>query len=290
MRCDIIKNDYYVYEHIRLDNNSCFYVGKGRGKRAWTKSRNEHHDRIVKKYGMKVNIIKDNLTEKEAFDLEKEIISNYISQGYGIDIIGMRNFDNEKSLTNCTLGGDGNNGAVHSEEWRRKHSEDMIGDKNPAYGVNYWNNRSDEENEQLRRKISERTKGKNNAMYGISPKDRMSKETYAIWLERKRLNSVGVKNPNYGNDTLRKKLEQNPELKIEYYSRAGTQNGRAREVYVYSSDNNLINHFDYIGECAKWLKELLNLKTKIDTIRCSIITSITKNKLYRGYKFSYEKI
>lgn len=27
------NKDYYVYEHIRLDNNTCFYVGKGRGER-----------------------------------------------------------------------------------------------------------------------------------------------------------------------------------------------------------------------------------------------------------------
>ena len=55
-------NDYYVYEHIRLDNNTCFYVGKGRGKRYKYKSRNEHHDRVANKYGMKSVIIKDKLT------------------------------------------------------------------------------------------------------------------------------------------------------------------------------------------------------------------------------------
>ena len=42
-------NDYYVYEHIRNDNNSCFYVGKGHGKRAYSKSRNEHHNIVKKK-------------------------------------------------------------------------------------------------------------------------------------------------------------------------------------------------------------------------------------------------
>jgi hypothetical protein len=27
---------YYVYEHIRLDTNQVFYVGKGKNKKWWT--------------------------------------------------------------------------------------------------------------------------------------------------------------------------------------------------------------------------------------------------------------
>ena len=71
-------NDYYVYEHIRNDNNSCFYVGKGHGKRAYSKSRNEHHNRIARKCGMTVNIVKENLSEEEAFKLEHELICDYV--------------------------------------------------------------------------------------------------------------------------------------------------------------------------------------------------------------------
>lgn len=29
-----MKNNFYVYEHWRLDRDECFYVGKGTGKRA----------------------------------------------------------------------------------------------------------------------------------------------------------------------------------------------------------------------------------------------------------------
>ncbi len=51
-------------------------------------------------------------------------------------------------------------------------------------------------------------------MYGISPKERMDKETYEKWIEKRSINSKGSKNPNYGNDALKKKLSENPELKI----------------------------------------------------------------------------
>lgn len=285
-----IQNDYYVYEHIRPDNGTCFYVGKGRGKRAWCKTRNEHHDRIVNNVGMEVKIIAENLSEKEALDLERKTILNYLDNGYGIDITGKRKSAENKFLTNCTLGGDGSYGMIHTDEWCEQHSKDMSGNKNPAYGVNYWSLRSEEENDKLRKRLSNNSKGKNNPMYGISPKQRMDEETYKVWYQKRIINSIGSNNPNYGNDTLSKKLAENPELKIKYYSRPGVQNGRAREIYVYSSDNTFINRFDYILECAEWFREYLNLKTKPNTIRCNIITSITKNKLYRGYKFSYTEL
>lgn len=88
------KNEFYVYEHIRKDNNTCFYVGKGHGNRIQKNKRNEFHDRIANKYGMYTKIVKDSLTEEEAYALEKETIKNYVfNLGYGICIDGYRNFD-----------------------------------------------------------------------------------------------------------------------------------------------------------------------------------------------------
>lgn len=40
-------DNYYVYEHIRLDNNSCFYVGKGRGNRYKVKDRSHIKDILL---------------------------------------------------------------------------------------------------------------------------------------------------------------------------------------------------------------------------------------------------
>lgn len=281
-------NDYYVYEHIRLDNNTCFYVGKGRGRRAYCKTRNTHHDRIVKKYGMKVNIVAESLTEDEAFKVEEQIIFHYVFiLGYGIDIIGYNNKKDEPGhLTNHTFGGDGSKGMVHSKEWRKQHSKDMMGKKNPMYGVNVWDTYDYVKKQEILHKISESSKGQNNPMYGISPKDRMDKETYNHWYKtnQKRLkNQCGENNPNYGNKTLHNKLKDNPELKIQYYSRPGKQNGRARGVRLFDSHHNFLNEFDTIGDGCQWLKDTYGFTSKINGMRSNLSRAIRNDMPYKGF-------
>ena len=57
---------YYVYKHVRLDNNTCFYIGKGKNGRKDIPNRNPTHDSICKEHGYKVVIFKDKLNEAEA--------------------------------------------------------------------------------------------------------------------------------------------------------------------------------------------------------------------------------
>lgn len=255
-------NDFYVYEHIRLDNNTCFYVGKGRGKRYKNKSRNEHHDRIVNKYGMRAIIIKDKLTEEEAYLLERQLIQYYVFDlGYGIDIQGFRNYDNGKYLTNHTFGGNGSFGMIHSEEWKTQHSKDMTGDKNPMYGVNVWDTYSEDKANKIREKISIASTGENNPMFNVSPKERMSEEKYNKWYEKtsNRLKSqTGAKNPN------------------------------SKKVYMYKN-NEFIMEFSYIGECCQWLKDAFEIESKIDTIRSILMTHVKNNTEYNGFKFYLSK-
>lgn len=288
-------NDYYVYEHIRLDNNTCFYVGKGHGNRCNCYSRNEHHDRIADKVGMKVNIVKDNLSEDDAYKLERELIHHYVFDlGYGIDIIGYNNNPNENGhLTNHTFGGDGSYGMVHSEEWRKQHSIDMTGENNPMYGVNLWDTYSNDKKNEIRSRLSKLNSKENNNMYGISPEERMDDETYKIWRNKlvDRLKSqTGINNPNYGNKTLHNKVKDNPELRKQYYSRKGSQNGRSKEIFVYDSNKKFIKHFDYIGECCEWIKDTLSLSSNIDTIRGGISQSIKNQKTYRNMYFSFTEL
>ena len=176
------NRDFYVYEHVRLDNNTCFYVGKGKGDRKDILTRNPHHDRISNKYGHAVVIIKDNLTEQEAFELEQKTIEDYIfNVGYGIDIDGYRDYSNDEYLTNCTFGGEGSSGIspwnkgkkgiYHcSEETKLKIGEAGKGRKF---------------SEEAKRKISEAMKGKNNPMYGKSIFYNKTEEEIKKILEKK---------------------------------------------------------------------------------------------------------
>jgi len=75
-----VKRGYYVYVHKDCASGEVFYVGKGHGQRAWnTKSRNSNWQSKVKSLsnGWQVEIVKDDLSENEAFDLEISLIEKY---------------------------------------------------------------------------------------------------------------------------------------------------------------------------------------------------------------------
>jgi hypothetical protein len=70
---------FYVYGHYDL-NGSLFYVGKGIGKRVWSKSRHPLWDRYVNyhlagKYEAK--IIAESMTSEEAEELEADLIGKH---------------------------------------------------------------------------------------------------------------------------------------------------------------------------------------------------------------------
>jgi len=119
-------NNFYVYEHWRLDRDECFYVGKGKGRRAYDmKYRNRHHNAIQAKVAregaaIEVRMVAIGLTEEEAFDLECERIRFW--RNAGID------------LANMTDGGDGKSGYTCSEATKQKMSDAAKErNKNPEY-------------------------------------------------------------------------------------------------------------------------------------------------------------
>lgn len=74
----------YVYTHVRKDTGRPFYVGKGRGNRAWSvacSGRNEHWGRIVKKHGRVVNIVASGMDDDLAYLVESELIDKLRRQG-----------------------------------------------------------------------------------------------------------------------------------------------------------------------------------------------------------------
>lgn len=133
------SNVFYVYEHWRLDRDECFYVGKGKGNRAYIlKDRNRHHKAIMAKlnregFAMEVRIVESGLSEEQAFDLEVERIAFW--RGAGAD------------LTNLTNGGEGVSGHILSDE-AKKHLSDLNKGK-----PGYWKGKK--LSEETRAKLSE---------------------------------------------------------------------------------------------------------------------------------------
>jgi hypothetical protein len=118
---------FYVYEHIRIDTNTVFYVGKGCGKRMYSKDkRNKHWCAIVNKAGYEGRVIFESDDEELIFLAEEERIDQ-------LKRIGL-------SLANKTNGGDGGlKGYRHTAESCRLISQNLkgklAGAKHPRYGL-----------------------------------------------------------------------------------------------------------------------------------------------------------
>lgn len=77
----------------------------------------------------------------------------------------------------------------------------------------------------------------------------------------------GANNPNFGNDTLKKKYAANPELAKANNRRPGGQNGRSRAVKLINSDTGVEWTFDYMREAAKYLIDLgFTRATDVDAV------------------------
>ena len=71
--CGGVERGFYVYAHRDSHTNGVFYVGMGRGRRVWDKkSRPEGWtEKVASLQGAwKVEILKNDLSELEAFQLE----------------------------------------------------------------------------------------------------------------------------------------------------------------------------------------------------------------------------
>jgi hypothetical protein len=139
-----------VYRHIRLDKNEVFYVGIGKNEaRAYSlQNRNTHWKNITNKTDYRVDILFDDLTWDEACKKENEFIEIWGRKDLG-----------KGTLVNLTDGGEGKNGAKHSDETKRKiankrrgtthkRGNNLLGKKKPKQknrllgsGKGYWFNK-----------------------------------------------------------------------------------------------------------------------------------------------------
>ncbi len=148
-----IKEEFYVYLHKKADNGEPFYVGKGKGLRAYSaKHRSNWWTNVTTKHGCDVVIIDNNLSEGDAFELEVFLISELGRADLGLG-----------PLVNMTNGGDGISGYKFTEEQRKRLSDTHKGK---------------EYNSPLK-------KGSDNHMYGV----KQSQDT----INKRRLSLIGKK-------------------------------------------------------------------------------------------------
>ena len=110
---------YYVYTHLDPITKDIFYVGIGFGNRAWNQwaGRNKFWENYVNKHGFEVYIIIDNITRKQAEKIELNLIAD----------LGRRQIDSGGVLVNRSIGGETSKGYTHTDEFKRKLSEDRKG-------------------------------------------------------------------------------------------------------------------------------------------------------------------
>lgn len=112
--------EYYVYTHLNPKTKDVFYVGIGKGNRAYNKwaGRNKFWDNYVNKHGFEVELIAEGLTRYQAGKIEMELISE----------LGRRQIDEGGILVNRSTGGDGGSvGYTHTEAFKQKLSLDRKG-------------------------------------------------------------------------------------------------------------------------------------------------------------------
>ena len=132
-----LHNDYYTYAYLREDKTP-YYIGKGRGKRIYSK------DRAIKppKDKSRILFLKKGLTEAEAFKHEV----------YMIFVLGRKDLGTG-ILRNRTNGGEGCSGAVHTEAQNKAKSERMSGRTHT---------------EEEKKKISKAMSRENHPMFGMT--------------------------------------------------------------------------------------------------------------------------
>lgn len=222
-----LERKYYVYAWYIKESDEVFYIGKGSGKRYLTRKReNKFFMNVLNSHNCDSIILKNNLTEKEAFDLEIVLIDYYRKRS--------------RLLTNIADGGE-NPPKIYGKRpkaWRDNVSRGLIEahKKHPEYG----------------RLSSERMKAflKTDAGKEFLRKSLESRSTK----EFREIQSIKCKKAN---NTPEYRKRHSELMKKIYSSEAlrdrerGKNNPRAQRVQQFDPDGTFIKEYDTITQASK---------------------------------------
>lgn len=183
-------------------------------------------------------------------------------EGYYIDL-----FDscNKTKGYNMLSGGDANYyNTVHTEEWRKKRSEQYTGEKNPFFGKKH--------SEESRKKIGEiqkNIKGEDRHNFGKP----LSEEAKRKMRESKKGKTLGENNPFYGkrhSDESKEKISK---------SKKGRQNLKKRKAILQLDLNSgeIIKEWDSTTSAALHFGKIGNI--------CNVLRGRGKNAFGFGWRF-----
>lgn len=128
---------FYIYYWFNKEkNNEVFYIGKGKENRYLVKNRNIYFNRTYEKYDCYPVIMINNLTEVEAFELEKEHITfwknmnqaktNLHEGGYGGDVFKYNPEGKKAMIEKNRISNSGKNGGMYGKNWKDFSTKEII--------------------------------------------------------------------------------------------------------------------------------------------------------------------